>query len=152
MVSGNTCNWYPGGCPPWARGVRGEITSKDRGETPALIWGEANWHLDGHGANTKGKWGGVWECRPPKPCEGPCTSWGGEDQGPSYSPCWGGLEESPPTLGQRRFLPNWIPFCLRLPSAIMLLSLDTSCCIYQGAKMGLAKGHATPDKLSLTVA
>lgn len=57
-----------------------------------------------------------------------------------------------PHLGQRRFLPNWIPFCLLLPSAIMLLSLDTCCCIYQGAKTGLAQGQATHDKLSLTVA
>lgn len=75
MVSGNTCNWHPGGHSPGV-GVGGEIPSKDRGEIPALIWGEANWHLDGHRANTKGGGGGVQEHQSPKPCDGPrSTSW-----------------------------------------------------------------------------
>lgn len=71
-------------------------------------------------ANTKGRRGGVQECQPPKPCEGPCsTSWGAEGQGPGCSPWWGGLEERVlPHLGQRRFSPSWIPFCLLSPSAI----------------------------------
>lgn len=55
MVSGNTCNWHPGGRSPGV-GVGGNHLRGQRRDTSPYLGG-ANWHLDGHGANTKGRVG-----------------------------------------------------------------------------------------------
>lgn len=101
----------------------------------------------------KGKAGGVQECQPPKPCEGPCsTSWGAEGQGPGCSPRWGDLKkESSHTsdTGVFSLVGSLSAASYLLPSC---LSLDTCCCIYQGATLSLAQAHATRAQRSRTAA
>lgn len=71
MVSGNTCNGYPG---EWHLG-RGWGKSPLRTEEKyqPLFGGKANWHLDGHRVCTKGGVVGEAGGPPLKPCEGPCS-------------------------------------------------------------------------------
>ena len=127
MVSGNTCNWHPGGHAPGVGvGVcvwKGEgIPPKDRGEIPALIWGEANWHLDGHGANRRAGWGGVRSSRHPNPVttlvlsmfrggsEDPATIWQGESE-----------DRVLPMLRAKVFVNHpEFPFCVLLLTSLVL--------------------------------
>lgn len=103
MVSGNTCNGPPGGCT-WGEGSGGNHLW-GRGEIPALIWGEANWHLDGHRANRKGRVGGGPGVPAPQTLRGPSFYPGVERNGDMPKPLAGRFgRKCPPTLRTQVFV------------------------------------------------